>query len=293
MAAYGRHFIVETPQGQRLQAVARGKRSEAVVGDQVLWSATLQGNETQAVLEKVVARRNLMHRRDRVRSKSFAANLDQVVMLVASQPLFSESQLARAMIAADAADIDVQVVLNKTDLPDAGLARVRLQPYLDMGIRVAEVSLRQAPEAALERLRPLLADRTTLLMGASGTGKSSVVNLLLPDAGLRTGELSQALQAGRHTTTHTCWHWLDSRRVGAVIDSPGFQEFGLQHIAASALAGHMPDFRLHLGGCRFANCLHIHEPDCSVNAAVAAGRISALRHRIYAEILRELSAPRW
>lgn len=293
VAAYGRHFILETSEGQRLQAHPRGKRSEAVVGDRVRWQATQSGGEAQAVIEAVLPRRNLMHRQDIVRTKSFAANLDQVLMLVASQPLFSESQLTRAMVAADAAGIDLTIVLNKTDLPDADLARERLRPYVKMNTAVMELSVRAQPEAARARLEQSLAGRTTLLLGASGTGKSSLVNLLVPQAQSRVGELSQALQAGRHTTTHTCWHWLDETRCAALIDSPGFQEFGLQQVAPADLAAHFKDFRPLLGSCRFSNCQHRQEPDCAITAAVTRGEISASRHRIYLEILEELQTRRW
>lgn len=293
VAAHGRHFILETGEGQRLQAQARGKRSEAVVGDRVRWQVTQSGGEMQAVIEAVQPRRNLMHRQDLVRTKSFAANLDQVLMLVASQPLFSESQLTRAMVAADAAGIDLTIILNKTDLPDASVARERLQPYVRMGMPVVELSVRENPAEARALMHEQLAGRTTLLLGASGTGKSSLVNLIVPQAQSRVGELSQALQAGRHTTTHTCWHWLDEARSAGLIDSPGFQEFGLQQVPAADLATHFKDFRPLIGHCRFNNCQHRQEPDCAVTAAVAQGQVSASRHRIYLEILEELNTRRW
>lgn len=293
VAAFGRHFTLETEDGRRLQAHARSRRSQAVVGDRVQWNTTQTGGEAQAVIESLQPRRNLMHRQDLIRTKSFAANLDQVLMLVASQPLFSESQLTRAMVAAEAADIELVIVLNKTDLPDMALARERLKPYVAMGTPVLELSIKHGRQNSLEQLAPRLQGRNTLLLGASGTGKSSLVNLLVPQAHSRVGELSLALQAGRHTTTHTLWHWLDDSRCGALIDSPGFQEFGLQQVPAADLARYMRDFRPFLGHCRFHNCQHRHEPDCAITAAVADGCISAQRHRIYLEILQELQTQRW
>lgn len=293
VSAHGRHVVLELEDGSRLQAQARGKRSDAVVGDRVEWGATQSSGERQAVIEAICPRRNLMFRQDLLRTKSFAANLDQVMMLVSSQPMFSESQLTRAMIAADHAGIPMVLVHNKVDLPQAQPARDRLLPYSAMGMTLIEVSVRQQPEEALLRLRPLLQDRSTLLLGASGTGKSSLVNLLIPQALTRVGELSQALQAGRHTTTHTAWHWLDDQRSAALIDSPGFQEFGLQQVTPAQLAAHMPDLRPMLGHCRFANCAHLQEPGCAVLQAVAEGRISASRHRLYAELLQELQTTRW
>lgn len=293
VAAHGRHAVLEVDGGRRLQAHSRGKRTEVVVGDRVEWQPTHAGGGDQAVIEAVLPRRNLMFRQDAWRTKSFAANLDQVLVLVAGQPMFSEAQLMRAMTAADAADIDTLLVLNKTDLPQARDARARLAPYPAMGCRLVEVSVRAQPEQTLSTLMPLLADRSTLLLGASGTGKSSLLNLVIPHAATRVGEISMALQAGRHTTTHTSWHWIDPDQRGALIDSPGFQEFGLHQIDPARLAQHLPDFRPLIGHCRFSNCMHHQEPGCAVLGAVAEGRISATRHAIYLDILAELQHPRW
>lgn len=294
VSSHGRHCVLEDEQGRRLQATPRGKRLEVVVGDRVRWAPTQRSDDTQAVIEELLPRRNLMFRQDTWRTKHFAANLDQVVFLLCGHPMFSESQLMRAMIAADAADIPVILVHNKIDLPQAVLARERLEPYRSIGLALLEVSVKREPQRTLAALMPRLEGRTTLLLGASGTGKSSLLNLLAPQAASRVGEISEALQSGRHTTTHTSWHWLDEdQRRTALIDSPGFQEFGLHQIGAAQLAHHLPDFRPLLGHCRFSNCMHQQEPGCAVIQAVQAGTISAQRHRLYGEILAELNQTRW
>ena len=293
VTAHGRHSVLERPDGKRLQAHSRGKRLEVVVGDRVRWQPTQSSGEEQAVIEEVLERRNLMHRQDAWRTKSFAANLDQVLVLLSGQPMFSESMLMRALIAADAAGLDVLLLLNKIDLPQTEPARERLRPYVAMGMELIEASVKHAQEAAQALLKTRLAGRTTLLLGASGTGKSSLLNLMIPKADSRVGEISQALQAGRHTTTHTSLHWLDEQRQGALIDSPGFQEFGLHQINPSRLAAHLPDFRPLVDQCRFSNCMHLQEPGCAVTAAVADGTVSASRHALYAQILEELQRPRW
>ena len=289
VAAHGRHVVVETPERERVLCHPRGKKSELVVGDRVRWQATGDGG----VVEQIEPRRNLLFRQDEWRTKSFAANLDQILMLVAGEPVFSEAQLTRALVAAQDAGIPALIGLNKTDLPAAAAARERLAPYRAMGVEVVELALKADPAGSSARLLAHLDGRTTLVLGASGMGKSTPINLLVPAAAAQVGEISQALAAGRHTTTTSTWYWLDDARRGALIDTPGFQEFGLRHIEPERLATLMPDFAAALGHCRFHNCSHRHEPGCGVRAAMARGEISAPRQRIYEMLFEELSRPRW
>jgi ribosome biogenesis GTPase len=291
VAAHGRHVIVETPEGRRVHCVPRGKKSELVVGDRVRWQATGDGG----VIEHVEPRRNLLFRQDEWRSKSFAANLDQLLVLVAVEPPFGEMQLTRSLIAAAAAGIPTVIGLNKIDLPGAEATRERLAPYRAMGITVMEFALKTDLAGAQAVLAPWLAGRTTLVLGPSGMGKSTLINRFVPEAAAQVGEISQALQTGRHTTTTTTWYWLDAevgaRARGALIDSPGFQEFGLRQVTPTELAGLMPDLAAHLGQCRFANCSHRHEPGCGVRAAAARGDITPTRWHLYEALHEELSAP--
>ena len=292
VAAHGRHCLVEDPDtGERMRCHPRGKRNEVVVGDLVRWAPT--GDE--GIIEAVETRRSLLHRQDEWRTKSFAANIDLVLVLLAADPEFSESQLARALIAAEAAGIAVLIALNKRDVqPAFDRAWERLAPYRRMGYDVLPLCLHSADadegEAAL---RARLQDRATLVLGPSGAGKSTLVNRLIPQAQAETGEISRALNSGRHTTTATTWYWTDEARHTALIDSPGFQEFGLAHIEPEQLAHLMPDLREHLGGCRFYNCTHRQEPGCSVRAAVQDAPhpdapISASRYRLYGDIHEQL-----
>jgi ribosome biogenesis GTPase / thiamine phosphate phosphatase len=290
MAPVRRYHQAEVErEGRRVHCHPRGKKSELVVGDRVRWLPTGDGG----VIEHLEERRNLLFRQDEWRTKSFAANLDQLLILVAAEPVFSESQLARALIAAQAAGIPAFIGLNKTDLPAIGAARERLAPYRRMGVEVLELAMKSRPAEAEALLGPRLAERVTLVLGPSGMGKSTLINRFVPEAAAQVGEISQALQAGRHTTTTTTWYWLDKARTGALIDSPGFQEFGLRQVAPEALAGLMPDYAAAMGECRFANCSHRHEPGCGVRAAAERGEISATRQRIYELLYEELSAKRW
>lgn len=285
VAGHGRHYVIETPEGRRLVGHPRGKKSECVVGDRVRWLPT---GDAEGVIEHLEPRRNVLLRRDEWKTKSFAANIDQLLVLVAADPPFGESQLARALIAAESTGIDACILLNKSDLPSFAAARERLKPYAAMGVAVIEAALNAKPDAARASLGARLAGKTTLVLGPSGTGKSTLINLLAPGAQAQVGAVSRALNAGRHTTTTTQWYWLDAARTTALIDSPGFQEFGLRQLDATELAACMPDLRAHTTACKFYNCSHRHEPGCGVLAALGRGEISASRHRIYCELWDEL-----
>jgi len=289
VAAHGRHVIVETTEAHRVLCHSRGKKSELVVGDRVRWSPA--GDE--GVIAGLEPRRNLLFRSDEWRSKSFAANLDQLLVLVAGEPVFGESQLTRALVAAAEAGIPTLIGLNKIDLPATDAARARLAPYGRMGVKVIELALKAQPDRSHDTLLPLLTGKTTLVLGPSGMGKSTLINLLLPHAAVQVGEISKALNAGRHTTTTTKWYWLDDARSGALIDSPGFQEFGLRQVPADRLASLMPDLAAAPEPCRFYNCTHRSEPGCGVRAAVERGEIAATRYRIYLELFEELTQKRW
>ena len=292
VSTHGRHVIVEDEQGGRLICHPRGKKSEAVVGDRVLWQPTLEGSG-EGLIVQVEERRNLLYRQDEWRSKSFAANLDQMLVWIAVEPVFSEAQLTRALLAARYADIPVTIVLNKVDLPGAETARQRLAPYRAMGYPVVEMSLTSDAEAAKAQVMPLLQGKASLVLGPSGAGKSTLINTLLPHARAEVGEISQALNSGRHTTTTSLWYWLDDSHESAVIDSPGFQEFGLHHIAPTELAQWMPDIAAHIADCRFYNCTHRQEPGCAVRAAAERGEISPMRLSLYTGLFDELSQQRW
>ena len=284
VSGHGRRLLVESDDGARILCHTRGKKSDAVVGDRVRWQAS--GDE--GVIETILPRANLLYRQDEWKTKAFAANIDQLLVVVAAEPVFSESQLARALIAAADAQIATRIVLNKRDLPAFAMARERLQPYAAMGVDVLELALKRDGAEAHACLAPLLAGQATLVLGPSGAGKSTLDNQIDADANAQIGENSQALNTGRHTTTATQWYWLAAARTSALIDSPGFQEFGLRHIAADRLAALMPDIGRHASECRFYNCTHRHEPGCGVLAALERGEIAESRYRIYREIFEEL-----
>ncbi|MDO8456288.1 MAG: ribosome small subunit-dependent GTPase A [Burkholderiaceae bacterium] len=308
VAGFGRHVLVETPSGERLICHPRGKKSLAVVGDQIQWQPT----QDEGTIEKIEPRRNLFYRQDEVRTKSFAANLDQVLVLIAAEPEFSESQLSRALIAAEAEHITPIIALNKSDLTEPfAKAWARLMPYREMGYEVISLALKPKTLSRTGKtdvlvseelvqtqgLAALLRGKTTLVLGPSGAGKSTLINALVPQAQVFTQEISQALNSGKHTTTSTTWYWVDPAKTTALIDSPGFQEFGLNHLEAMHLASYMPDFKVHVPNCKFYNCSHLHEPGCGVIESMKSGvsqhKISAERYRIYSSLFAELSQTRY
>ena len=286
VASHGRHCMVETMDGERRICHPRGKKSQVVVGDQVEWLPSTD----EGTIEKILPRRNLFYRQDEIRTKSFAANLDQVVILLAAEPEFSQMQLTRALIAAQAEHITPIIALNKSDLTDLfARALERLAPYTAMGYTVLQLAIKHGRSVDLvERLQ----NKTSLILGPSGTGKSTLINQFIPNALVSTGEISHALNSGKHTTTSTNLYWVDVERTTALIDSPGFQEFGLHHIDAMQLAAYMPDFKPHVSECKFYNCTHLHEPGCGVQAAVASGEINASRYKLYGMLFAELTEPK-
>ena len=286
IASHGRHYLVAPKSGEvALQCFPRGKRSEMAVGDEVMFE---RQSADQGVIVDILPRRNLLFRSDQFKSKLFAANLDQMLIMLATEPWFSEDLLGRSLVAAEENEITPLILLNKADLPkELTAARERLAPYVALGYQVVEVSVTTRPDEARELVGERLRGQSTLLLGQSGMGKSTLVNLLVPGAAVATREISAALNSGKHTTTFTRLYKLPDG--GSLIDSPGFQEFGLHHLTEGMLERAFPEFRPYLPHCRFYNCHHLQEPGCAVLAAVEEGKIAPSRHALYAQLVHEAS----
>ena len=186
-----------------------------------------------------------------------------------------------------AADIPVLVIRNKADLANkAKEAEDFLSSLQVLGVHTLSVSALSDPENARKLLSTKFAGERVLLMGQSGMGKSTILNVLCPEAQARTQEFSEVLDLGKQTTTNTTlYSAVFEGKESALIDSPGFQEFGLAHLTKIDVLRAMPDIADCVDGCRFYNCTHTSEPGCSVKAALAEGRIQPERYAFYCELV--------
>lgn len=271
-AAFGRHYEVTlAPEdgGCTINGIPRGKKSPYACGDGVTLGPL---HDSEAQILGHAPRTTLLYRSDQWKQKLIAANATQVVLVVATEPAFSDELISRALVAANHQRMRTLIVLNKCDLADnLPAARAQLAPFAALGIPVIELSAR----ADASPLAPWLAGQVSVLVGQSGMGKSTLVNALVPDAQAATREISEALDSGKHTTTHARMYALPGG--GKLIDSPGLQAFGLAHLSRGEIELGFTEFVAHLGHCRFRDCRHENEPDCAIKAAIAAGAIDARR----------------
>jgi ribosome biogenesis GTPase / thiamine phosphate phosphatase len=282
VASYGRRYQVEFADASRLDCVTRSKRGALACGDRVSVAVTAAG---EGVIESLAPRTTLLYRSDQVRQKLVAANVDQIVIVAAPLPVLHEELVNRCLAAAEHGGMAALIALNKSDLAQADETLALLEPYRRLGYRVVSLSAKRD----LSPLAPHLAGRTSVLVGQSGVGKSTLINALVPDAAVRVATLSVARDSGRHTTTHACLYHLEPS--GSLIDSPGLQEFGLHHLGQDGLEQAFIEFRPFLGQCRFRDCRHMTEPGCAIAAAAVRGEISEKRLASYRGLVRERREP--
>ena len=279
VASHGRHYLVELADGSTLPCFPRGKKSELACGDRVQLE---RSSDAQGVIETILPRSSLLYRSNEFRQKLIAANVTLVVIVVATEPSFSDELVTRGLIAAESRDIEALIVLNKCDLVERLTeAEAVLSPFSRLGYTI----LRLSALGEVDALRTRLAGQTSVLVGQSGMGKSTLINALVPTAGARTREISQALDSGRHTTTHATLYRMPDG--AALIDSPGLQEFGLHHLTGNEIEHGFREFRPWLGRCRFRNCRHGREPGCAIHEAVDAGTINPGRYDAFCRLYEQ------
>lgn len=289
VAAYGKRYEVELAASgleapRRISCVTRGKKTDLACGDIVSIKLT---DTSEGVVESSAPRTSLLYRSNAFKSKVLASNVTQVVIVLATQPSFYEALLNRCLVAAEAANIKPLIVLNKCDLPEANDAKNKLKLYEDLGYSVVHL-------AAKQDITPLLAhleSQQSVLVGQSGMGKSTIINSLLQNQQVRTQEISDALDSGKHTTTAAHLYHLNTLNIdGTLIDSPGLQEFGLHHLTHEEIELAFKEFRPFLGHCKYSDCKHSHEPECAVISAVNSGKISSVRLAFYRQLSQELGS---
>jgi ribosome biogenesis GTPase / thiamine phosphate phosphatase len=268
-AAFGRHYEITLQEGGVVNGIPRGKKSPYACGDHVTLGP-LHDSEAQILAH--APRTSLLYRSDQWKEKLIAANATQVVLVVATEPAFSAELVSRCLVAARHEQLRAVIVLNKCDLATSlAPAREQLTPFAALDIPVVELSALTDADP----LRTWLTGQVSVLVGQSGMGKSTLINALIPAAGAATREISTALDTGKHTTTHARLYKLPEG--GALIDSPGLQEFGLAHLTRGEIELGFAEFVPHLGQCRFRDCKHENEPGCAIKDAIACGAIDARR----------------
>ena len=219
--------------------------------------------------------------------KTVAANVDQMLITIAPQPEPHENLIDRYLVAAHCHEISPVIILNKSDLlePFNRESLLKLSNlYRNLGYQILHVSTKT--EEGVDQLESILADKTSIFVGQSGVGKSSIVKKLLPQEAIKIGELSDAVIKGKHTTTYSrLFHF---KNGGSCIDSPGIREFGLWHIDKDDLIKGFTELHHHAQHCQFRNCSHNQEPGCAIKKALKTGEISDTRFTSYQRILHSL-----
>jgi ribosome biogenesis GTPase len=286
-------YTVQTDDGDLVEARLRGRVKKerqtsdlAVIGDRVMVERLTDGT---GAIGEVLPRRSRFSRRQpgprgAWREDVMVANPDLVVPVFAvERPPPNPRLIDRFLVVAEYNEVPALLVANKVDLVDADAARATFEPYRRIGYDVLYASAKRG--IGIDELRERLAGRLSIVTGPSGVGKSTLLNALQPGLQLATGEVSDALNKGRHTTTHAELLPINHESGGYVADTPGIRELGLWEIPPSELAWSFPEFRDHLGGCAFNDCTHLHEPRCVLRAAVEGGLVSEQRYDSYRRML--------
>ena len=285
-------YTVRTDEGRVVESRLRGALKQhrrdtdlAVIGDRVRVRVLADGT---GAIEAVEPRSSRFSRRQpgprgAWKEDLLVANVDQVLVVFAcANPAPHLRMLDRFLVAAEDNQIAAMVVANKVDLVGLRAAQDMFGPYAAIGYPVHLVSAREG--IGVEEMAEQLAGNVSVVTGPSGVGKSTLLNAIQPGLRIETGEVSDALHKGRHTTTTAELHRLEAGH-GYVADTPGLRELGLWRIPPQELASCFPEFRPLLGSCGFNDCRHLEEPRCAIRAAVAGETVSASGYDSYRRML--------
>ncbi len=288
IANYGKNQLIESTPGDIIRCVARRGLPQIVCGDHVEWLHNADGS---GVIEAITPRKTVLFRTDGNGSqRPLVANIDQLIIEAALEPALDYFLIDKYCVAAEFAQTTPLIVINKSDLlQDKDRERINslIDEYRCIGYTTLLTSALK--NTGIEAFTDQLADKTSILVGQSGVGKSSLLKRLLPDQDITVGKLSEASGLGKHTTTSTTLYHLPTS--GRLIDSPGVRDFHPAPVAKHELGGGFREFRSYLGQCRFNDCLHLSEPDCAVQTAVAEGAILERRMASYRKLLQAGSNP--
>ncbi len=285
---HGRSLLLRCADGSSIHAMFRANLGAVVCGDNVVWQGTDDG---EGVVVAIQPRDTALSRPGfGGQEKAIAANITQLVVVLACQPEPTGYMSDQYLIAAERIGVRGLICLNKADLLDEEARarfRERFAHYESIGYPVIQISAKT--EHGLDPLREHLRDQTSILVGQSGVGKSSLINALIPRQQVLEGSLSAATGLGRHTTSAATLYQLNSG--GELIDSPGVRSFRLGELTPRELERGFREFAPFLGHCRFHNCVHLAEPGCAVCAAAKQGAIKAERLDSYQHMVKSLSDP--
>lgn len=280
VAAHGRHAIVEDQDRNTFRCVMKGKRLRPVCADDVSWRPQ-ESAGGDGIINAILPRRTELSRPDsRGRSEVIASNMSQIIVVVAPRPVADFSLIDRYLVSVELIGVTAAVVANKNDLGD-----LDLQEFSDLGYQTVSVCAKDSK--SLTDLSALLASHTSILVGQSGVGKSSLLNAMIPGLDSRTQTLSTSSGEGRHTTTASMLHHLDNG--GEVIDSPGVRDYAPPPLTDRELIAGFVEFDSLPTRCRFNDCRHLSEPDCGVKAALREGVISERRYKSYRHLVERLA----
>ena len=284
-ASRRRHYAVRLDTGEMIECVLKGRNTTLACGDRVRVARVAGGGS----IESVDPRTTLFYRSDEFREKLIAANVTQVIGVVAPDIAVDEELVNRWIIGAEAQGCRFALAANKSDQQGYAAFLARLAPFATLGYAVVPMSAQRDASA----LRPLLRGEHTVLIGQSGMGKTTILNAIAPHAQAKTATISEALSTGRHTTSQsTLYPFPENDGGGWIVDSPGLKVFGLAHVAPETIEEAFIEIRPLLGHCRFRDCRHDREPGCAVWQAVEAGKVAPHRVALMQRLVRESRAAR-